>query len=239
MKPKVLITCEHADFRIPDFAKSKIPDEYQPNKLKANHESYDKHALEISRLVKDNLLACGLKTDLLFYPFTRLILDANRTESNKNFYSKVSKFLNKSELTKIKQTYNFYLKSCNSWVEKNLKKGPVFIFSIHTFSPIYKDKKRRTDIGILFRNSISKELQLAQKIQKKLKNNHSDIKVHRNLPYRGHTDCLLNSILDCYKKNQNVNGIFFEFNQNYLDKDIKLKAELVSQSLLASIVEHS
>lgn len=228
-RPYVLITCEHADYKIPDFIKSKIPHEFSPLNLKKSHSSYDAQALTLSQTFVQELKTMGFKTDLIFYPFTRLIIDANRTPENKGFYSKLSPYLNEIELNRVKNEYLSYLKRAETLIQKHKSKRNIFIFSIHSFTPIFKNKIRKTDIGLLFRSKINKEKKLAENLKAELQRLDPSLNVHKNLPYRGHTDCFLNYILDQHKNDNSVNGLFFEFNQNLLSKkSIKFKKSILS-----------
>jgi predicted N-formylglutamate amidohydrolase len=230
-KPYILITCEHADYKIPKFIKSELPEYIGPNKLKASHQAYDKYAYEVALTMKNEFKNLGIKSDMISYPYTRLILDANRTKKNKGFYSKLSTYLTPNELKKIELEYDKYVKKCESLIKKNIKLRDVYVFSIHSFTPRFNGKIRKTDLGVLFRTKVNKELSLAKDLQRELKLNNPKIKAHKNLPYRGHTDCFSNYILDQHLNNQNVNGLFFEFNQNYIKLNLKSKTKKLIVSL--------
>lgn len=229
LKPRILITCEHADFQIPSFISSPLPKDLKA--LLKTHHSFDKGALEISKKLQKNLNSLGVSTDLIFYPYTRLILDANRSPGEKGHYSKIAKHLSQSELQKMDEVYFKYRQSCLKWVNRYLNTHSIFLFSIHSFTPVYQGKVRPTDIGLLFRNKIPKELKLANLLKKELSLYLGDTKVHKNLPYRGHTDCFTNSILDTHLANKNVNGLFFEFNQGFLQKNSQKTADALSATL--------
>lgn len=231
-KPHIIITCEHADFKIPDFVKSKMPSWFTTS-LKKSHQTYDQYAIEISMAVKDLLKKQGFTVDLISYPYTRLLIDANRTKDNKGFYSKLSPYITDQELKKIEDRYDAYKKECENLIQKNLKTKDIVLFSVHSFVPVFNGKKRKTDIGLLFRNKISKEKSFAVQLKKELQ---KEVPMtHLNLPYRGHTDCFLNHILDKYKNNKSVNGLFFEFNQDYLKSELKKKAVILKQALVDTI----
>jgi predicted N-formylglutamate amidohydrolase len=230
--PRILITCEHADLRVPKFIKSEFPNKYQQMLQSQAHQTYDKYALQASAFIQDNLKKKNIAADLIHYDYTRLIIDANRTPENKGYHSKLSSFLTSTELKKTEALYLNYVHQCQSWIKKNLAKGPIFIFSVHSFTPVYKNKLRPTDIGLLFRNKIIKEKHLAQTLRKNISSSNDALKTHFNLPYRGSTDCFLNWILDLHKENDNFNGLFFEFNQNYLKKGLKQKMQKLTQSLM-------
>lgn len=235
LKPRILITCEHADFKIPKFIKSKFPEQYQTMLKNQTHHTFDKFALRASKLLQKNLKKSNFITDLIHYDFTRLIIDANRTPKNKAYYSKISPYLNATELKKTEALYIDYVSQCQTWIQKNIAKGPLYIFSIHSFTPTYKDKVRKTEIGLLFRNNIPKEKALAYELRKSLNLASDAPRTHLNLPYRGSTDCFLNWVLDQHKHNINVNGLFLEFNQNYLQKNLNQKIKNFTNLLLQTL----
>lgn len=216
--PYFLITCEHADYKIPQFIKSKLP--YLGN-LKKTHQAYDEYALEIANQLKTELKHFGYKSDVVFYPYTRLLIDANRTPGNKGFHSVLSKHLSPSELEKLENEYYSYVQKCENLIKQHLKSRNVYILSIHSFTPVYKNKKRKTQLGLLFRNSILKESVLSNQIKKEMKKLSPTLQVHKNRPYRGHTDCLSNYLLDKNKSHPNINGIFLEFNQSFIKTEVK------------------
>lgn len=264
----IIITCEHADYKIPEFIHSSLPEWFDRN-LQKSHQSYDKGALQVAKEMQKNFLKEGFETALISYPYSRLLIDANRTPSNKGFYSQLCPYVSEMELKKTQQLYDKYRISCEKLIQKNLKTKNIFIFSVHSFVPVFKNKTRSTDIGILFRNTMAKEKSLAvefkknlksispqnsndlnKKIYKKSKNKlktlsfdkslyatfFDDYNIHLNRPYRGHTDCFLNSVLDPYKKNNSINGLFFEFNQSFLERSLKPKTKYFSEKLMQTLV---
>ncbi len=234
-EPYILITCEHADYQIPKFIKSKIPKEYSLVNLKKMHASYDENALKFSQLMLKDFKKMGIKSDLISYPYTRLIIDANRTKGNLGFHSKICAHLSDLEIQKVEKKYFEYLYQAESLIEKKLKTHDVYIFSVHSFVPIYKTKKRKTEIGLLFRTKIKKENTFARSLKKEIQSLDPKLNVHKNLPYRGHTDCFLNYILDQHKNKTSVNGLFFELNQNFISSDISNKSRMITSALISSI----
>ncbi len=225
MKPKIILTCEHANFLSPLFLKNDLQ---ISNQILKSHRGWDQGALEVSLHLKKIL-----KADLFTFPYSRLYVDANRTPDFKAL-SPLSRELDgdkKNQLIKISQNYRkTVLKKVESIIKK---KQNLLVFSIHSFVPIFKSKKRKTDLGLLFRNSNPKEVSLATSLKKKFHNNNLNWAVHFNLPYRGHTDCFLNDILDQHLKNPRVNGLFIEINQKHLQtkNQIYKSSELISNTI--------
>ncbi|MEC9282064.1 MAG: N-formylglutamate amidohydrolase, partial [Bdellovibrionota bacterium] len=195
MKTKIILTCEHAGYEIPAFLNRKIK---IPRKKLHSHEGWDAGAFEICEFLKSKYNAKVFSNHI-----TRLIIDYNRNLNNQAMKPTIRKLLTESEVFTLINDYQKYRSKIETEVEKSLSKGQkVIILSIHSFSPIFNDKTRTTEIGILFRKDIPKELSLAKDLKKILIK--SGYKTHFNKPYRGNTDCLLNDILDKYKNEEEI-----------------------------------
>lgn len=226
LKTKIIFTCEHAFYNGP-----KALSDVFPKSLLKSHYGWDEGAKSITES-----LASKTKGKVFLFPWSRLFIDANRRLNNKAIHPKNLELFGGSTQRLIKD-YENYRKSIFSQIKKELdNKNKVLIFSVHSFVPTFKDKKRKTDLGLLFRPGIKKELLLAQNTKKYLKKENHKLNIHFNRPYRGHTDCFLNDLLDKYKSNSHVNGLFLEFNQSLLKKKAPLKDLLKSlESFLLSI----
>ncbi|MCB0394842.1 MAG: N-formylglutamate amidohydrolase, partial [Bdellovibrionales bacterium] len=225
---KIFLTCEHATNWLPTFLKREVP-----KALLNTHRAYDLGAKEITQYMTKSLGA-----ESFYGNISRLAIDLNRTRGHKNSFSIFSKKLPTEYRNALEEDYlGKYTKNIFVRVEKLLKqKKQLVVFSVHTFTPVFKGNVRKTEIGLLFRPTIKKEVELAKKLKRYLQKN-SNYAVHFNLPYRGHTDCFLNHLSDRHKKNPNYLGIFFEVNQRLLksrneDKRIaKLLSEAIKYSL--------
>ena len=224
MKPKIILTCEHADFKTPTFIDTS---ERVPLSIRKSHLGWDQGAFSLAKNISNNI-SC----ELFFYPYSRLYIDANRNVAKKSI-SPLMGNLSHPHTTKLLKMSQAYRDKIYKSVELSLKKKQsIFIFSIHSFVPKWKGKVRNTDIGILYRTHINKEQQLANSCKKILSNENSKLKIHKNLPYRGHTECFLNDLLDHYYKSKIINGLFFEFNQRILkdQKSIKEISQLIGKA---------
>ncbi len=231
MKPKIILTCEHADFKTPPFLKNTL--KLSPSLLRS-HRGWDQGAYQVCKN-----LTQSLKASLFFYPFSRLYIDANRKVSL-NALSPFTDELSPQQKNKLVQLSQSYRERIYKAVEKEVKKQRnVYIFSVHSFVPVFKGRKRKTDFGLLYRTQRDKEVELALQLKKSFKDNPLNWSVHNNLPYRGHTDCFLNDLLDKHKKNPLVNGLFFEINQRNLKniKQIQTSSALVSDVIQQSILK--
>lgn len=209
---KIILTCEHADFKVPKALRN-IP--ISKSDLKS-HKGWDAHALSLCQ-------AISKAKNIKYHQFTitRLLIDANR---------RLHVFLNRPQTKKMSKNqtrllikaYQTYRQQITKDLEKKIKaKNTTYLFSIHSFTPIYKAKKRITDIGILFRPEQKKEAQLALRFKRFLKKHPKTkyLHIHFNRPYRGNTDCFFNDLMDKYGKQKYLQGgLFLEFNQSLLKK---------------------
>jgi predicted N-formylglutamate amidohydrolase len=208
LRPSLIMTCEHADFKTPVFLK-KGPQ--IPARILNSHRGWDAGALPLAKG-----LAHVLHGQVFFYPYSRLYLDANRKIGVKAL-SDYTRDLPDQDQQRLFTLCQLYRNSIWQEVEKSLKrKAPVFIFSLHTFVPILQGKRRTTDIGLLFRRGKRGEEEVAQDLRQNLKALAPGCRTHFNRPYRGHTDCLFNDVMDDFAKERNLKGLFLEVNQAYL-----------------------
>tara|TARA_R110002073_G_scaffold293869_1_gene459549 strand:+ start:2725 stop:3432 length:708 start_codon:yes stop_codon:yes gene_type:complete len=223
LKPRIILTCEHANYLTPEFIN---PENQFSKKILESHLGWDKGAFDVCIDLKKSL-----KADFYFFPISRLYIDANRSKM-KNIQSPLFQALQPSEQKNLLIQYYKYRAKVTERINQSLtKKQNVFIFSIHSFVPIFKGKKRKTDFGILFRPKIAKENLLAQSLRKELITSfgNQSFNIHFNRPYRGHTDCFLNDLLDANIRNKKANGLFLEFNQKILKS--KKKRKLIVSTL--------
>jgi predicted N-formylglutamate amidohydrolase len=217
-KTRFLITCEHAGNEVP--AQIKTPTDLS-KKLLSGHSAYDIGAFAVARE-----MAKRMRAGFFFFTITRLLIDANRTFAKSKPLAKRTSHLNKSEIAFLKKSFNRYRDAIFSWVKTSvMKAGPsrVVAVSVHSFTPIMKGKTRQTDIGILFRPKVEKEVQFARAVRKNLRRLLPGYRIHFNRPYRGFTDCFINDLSDRYLKNERFVGVFFELNQKRLTKALERK----------------
>ncbi len=189
------------------------------------HEGFDFGAAEVSRSISE-----ALNAKLLIFHITRLLIDSNRS-----WESQKKKVANYSEeaLDTVKSAYFNYRNTGFDLVESyTALEAHCLVLSIHSFTPIYKGKARRTDIGLLFRTGIKKEFKLANCLKTSLAD--SGYTIHLNQPYQGYTDCYVNDISDKYLNHPMV-GLCIELNHRILKNPNSRRK--VSDCLVAAITE--
>ena len=210
MSPKIILTCEHGGSEVSSSLRKRLL--VNTEELNSHH-SLDFGAAKVCSKLKSNKHVTA-HINLL----SRLLIDMNRRPED---FKKKSKYLLKRGLTKDDliiplKKYNAYRKETEDSIKSAISlKQPFYIFSVHSFVPIFKGQKRATDIGILFRTDKNKEANLAKRLKGHFKADQSlnGLNIYYNRPYRGHTDCFLNDLLDNYGKSSYcLGGCFLEFN---------------------------
>ncbi len=205
---KLVFTCEHGGHRVPPSLKylEKI------QSLDFNsHYTWDPGALETTQF-----LSAKLEAKYFANPYSRLLIDCNRSDDNPSRFPKWTRTLSPKDRLEIEsRVLTPYKSQVRQHVKNLLSQGQnVVLISMHSFTPFFKDKERATEIGVLYRPFKPQELILATALVSHLKD-FSDFKVHHNRPYQGHTDCFLNELL-AELESPRLTGVMFELNYGLL-----------------------
>lgn len=196
---KFILTCEHGGYQIPSFLQSKL--KLDP-KISQTHRAFDIGALNVAMSV-----SFQLDRPLIYNEITRLLIDYNRSEKNKNFWGPLAKDINKQDKYRLLQDYHVYRETAKLL----LKKAPLN-FSIHSFTPVLNDEVRNCDMGILYDPKRPREKKIALHIQKKLIS--QGINCRLNYPYLGTTDGMSTYFRNIL--NSKYAGIEVEINQKII-----------------------
>ncbi len=214
---KFVLTCEHAF--------NDIPLEYQflfgnDSTLLRSHRGYDPGAFDLFRTLEK--LADFSK----YQSIGRLLVETNRSQSNKNLFSEFSKNLDeKKKKSILKEYYHPYRNEIESVIHDYLSAGEeVFHLSVHSFTPILNKEERNCDLGLLYDPQRKIEKDLCRKLKEHLLFEKDDLKIRMNYPYLGKSDGFTTYLRNMNKLN--YSGIELEVNQkwvneNRMDKKIK------------------
>jgi len=207
-----LVICDHATNNIPleykDLGISK--------KDLESHRAFDLGASDVA-IELSKLLGCSL----VMANFSRLLIDPNRGIDDPTLIPKISEgkiikgnvniSISEDDIERSKRIDRFYLpyhKQINSFINKSLDNGRIpKILSIHSFTPIWKGKKREIDVGILW----DKDDRLSKIFLNSLKN----IKLGDNKPYNGR---LKNDTLYKHATSHGIPHVLIELRQDLLKK---------------------
>ena len=117
--PALMITCEHASNAVPDFVLRALRDSKIPDDVLASHRAYDIGAYKIfSNLVK------RLKPDFhCSSRFSRLVVDMNRSATNKTFFSEYTVGLPNSVKSHMLSLWEKYREKIESFVASIIQQG--------------------------------------------------------------------------------------------------------------------
>jgi predicted N-formylglutamate amidohydrolase len=204
----LILTCEHGGNRVP--ARYGFLFKGQPDILKT-HKGYDVGALTVARF-----LSKALAAPLVFSTETRLIIDQNRSLTNKNLFSKLSASLPPSEKQRlIVQWYEPHHDRIEREIRKRMNRVQhVLHCAIHSFTPVLHGQVRNADIGLLYDPASPFERSVVQSLRTSL----PGLRIRLNYPYRGISDGLTRSLRRIFGPKRYC-GIEIEINQSLLKND--------------------
>jgi predicted N-formylglutamate amidohydrolase len=144
---KIVLTCEHATNDLPEgMSWSQSDQEHFANE----HWGSDLGALEMAKH-----LASELKCVLLHSRYSRLLLDVNRTLSSTTLFRhkgdkrivELNEDLTPEEEYRRIVQYHVGYHAAMREIQKKI--NPKYVFSIHSFTPVYEGENRSVEIGLL------------------------------------------------------------------------------------------
>lgn len=156
-------------------------------RLLSGHRGFDPGALELARR-----LARMLHCTLIAATTTRLLVDLNRSPTNRNVFSVISRELSRTEREHLLATcHRPHRDRVAERVDTMIATaGRVLHIAVHTFTPSLGGSPRRADVGLLYDPARSAERRLCGLWQHALANQGPRLVVRRNYPYRGNSDGL-------------------------------------------------
>ena len=175
----VLLTCEHASYALPPaYGTLGIsPDELQ------RHIGWDIGAGSVVREIIQHIDSTAILSQ-----YSRLLIDCNRDLSDDDLiipesdgtYIPANINLNEAERQqRITQFYQPYHAAIDHVLTQKAAQ-PVFLLSVHSFTPVLGEKKRPFDLGILF----DRYKDVAREFGHRL--SHAGYRVRYNEPYSGY-----------------------------------------------------
>lgn len=205
----LLLTCEHAGNR--------IPGEYQPLFVNAqadlmSHRGWDPGALPVAQA-----LARHFGVPVIANSWSRLLVEANRSPTNRDIWSTYTAGLPRSERAEILERYWWpHRLAVESAVdEASGDQQRVVHVAVHSFTNVKDGAIRNADIGLLYDPRRPSEKAFCQQWQMLLEQCVPRLRVRRNYPYRGQTDGLPTSLRRRVPDGSYI-GVELEVNQQLL-----------------------
>jgi len=220
----IVITCEHASNALPDGYDWTENDRTY---FADQHWGYDPGSLDMA-----THLAKELKCVLVYSLYSRLLADVNRTIAGQDLFRKGGDGqiidLNKDityeeEQNRIIKYHHTYYSALR---EVSIKIDPLYVFSVHSFTPLYEGQPRSLEVGILVNYSFD----LAEKINEVFQKEGHNVAV--NEPYDGRQGLATLEALLFAKYPVRRQGVEFEF-RNDLLLDPKTSKKLKDDALVA------
>lgn len=215
--PALMITCEHASNAVPGFVLRALRDSKIPDDVLASHRAYDIGAYKVF-----SILVKRLKPDFhCSSRFSRLVVDMNRSATNKTFFSEYTVGLPntvKSHMLSLWQKYREKIENYVASIIRFPKDAPLKVIhlGIHSFTPVLNGVERDADVGILYDPSRPTEVKIAQTLIQNIHERAPWLKIRKNYPYLGKSDGLTTTLRQ--KFGPSYAGLEIEINQKLLSK---------------------
>lgn len=172
----IIVTCEHAADHIPPELRKRmqIPADID------QHRTYDKGALEAAKAFASR---CGVI--VYDFPVSRLLIDANRSISNRNIFSSYAR--NLTEYERLSMLKEHYIPFRMPILKEIAASKEVIHLSFHSFTPVMNGRVRELEIGILYDPARGKEAETAKGVISHLADK-TGLRVRSNKPYKGTAD---------------------------------------------------
>jgi len=203
-----IITCEHAS--------NKLPEEWHHlfegfGDVLETHRGWDPGAIQLAKTIADRL---GVK--LFVHPWSRLLVEPNRSLHHRQLFSEYTEHLSDDERNKLINTcWSPHRDHIKQEIRSAASSGKQVIhIGVHTFTPVWKQKERDLDIGLLYDPKRKEEKQFCVKWKKELEASRPEFKIRMNRPYLGKDDGLTTGLRREFSEEEYL-GIEIEVNQKY------------------------
>jgi predicted N-formylglutamate amidohydrolase len=141
-------------------------------------------------------------------------VDPNRSPTSAELYSEFTRSLSVIERSRILRLYyrrhrDAVDRLLRPWIARG---DPVVHVGVHSFTPVWKGKRREVEVGILFDPDRSREQRFARRWIEEVRRDLPDLVVRPNEPYRGIADGLTTDLRQSLPPRQYL-GIELEVSQ--------------------------
>lgn len=206
---RLLLTCEHAGNR--------IPQQYRPlfrgaAAALASHRGWDPGALPLARAMSRTL---GLP--VLAETWSRLLVESNRSPTNRRIWSPWTASLPREEKARILERYWWpHRRRVEGAVRAVIDGGDrILHVAVHSFTPVLGGETRNADVGLLYDSARRAERSACTRWAELLRERDPTLRVRLNYPYRGAADGLPTWLRRRFPAGAYV-GVELEANQAYL-----------------------
>ena len=222
---RLLLTCEHGGNR--------IPREYAhlfraAARELASHRGWDPGAQDVARR-----LARHFGLPLRSVPWSRLLVEPNRSPTNPRIWSEFTRDLSADERERLLARHWWpHRRDVESAVARSVARGSrVAHVAVHSFTPELSGERRNADVGLLYDPARAGERALCTRWQQVLRELDPGLRVRRNYPYRGAADGLTTWLRRRFP-DRSYAGVELELNQALVGRTDRARvASLLATSL--------
>jgi predicted N-formylglutamate amidohydrolase len=210
MKPRCLLTCEHASNAVPSEYRSLFRGQRD---VLSTHRGYDIGARDLAAVFEQTL-----HTPVHLGEVSRLLVELNRSIGHPQLFSEFTRGLGDVEQAKIlDRFYHPYRRAIQSKIAASVRRQQrVIHLSLHTFTPSLNGEVRSADVGLLYDPRRSQEQKLCAEWQRRIRSAAPQLRVRRNYPYLGKSDGFTTSLRRAFPASLYV-GIELEMNQKWVE----------------------
>ncbi len=178
----IVLTCEHGGYKIPAAYRSLFSG---ADDVLKSHRGWDPGALAVAEA-----MAARLKADLFASTTSRLLVELNRSLGHRSLFSDFTASLTEEQRQKVVDRYwQPYRDGVTSHMAALVGAGQQVIhLSIHSFTPTWDGKLRRTRIGLLYDPRRLNERSFCNAWKAELRQQCPEYSIHSNQPYKGIAD---------------------------------------------------
>lgn len=196
-----IVSCEHAGKEVPrayceGFASAAA------RAALDSHRGWDRGSEVIAEY-----LARELEAPLMVQRVSRLVVDCNRSLDHPALFSEFSRELSEAERAVVLERYwRRHRDGVGGLVDAAPSGATVVHVGVHTFTSVWKGRRRSTDVGLLYDPRRRRESETARRWRRALVRSvdgegvvagagvGDELRVHLNRPYRGWTDGLTTTL---------------------------------------------
>lgn len=228
MDRQLVITCEHAGNEVPKEYRHLFKD--SPETL-GTHRGIDIGALELT-----NTVAKKMEQEAYLHTVTRLLVDLNRSVQSPTLFSE---FTREETLNIREEIFEKYYQPHREKVQEEIEDiiaqgNQALHIGVHTFTPIWKNRKRKVDVGFLFDPRSHQEQDFCWLWRHELKQRSAELLLKMNEPYRGTMDGFTTYLRRNYA-DENYLGMEIEVNQRFTDPSLKEEWSKLQDHIASSL----
>ena len=181
-KTVIVLTCEHGGNKIPAAYRSLFSG---ADDVLKSHRGWDPGALAVAKA-----MAQRLGSHLFSSTTSRLLVELNRSLWHNSLFSNYTALLSETQQQQIVDQYwRPYRDEVTAHLEELVNAGRrVIHLSIHSFTPVWDGKPRRTRIGLLYNSRLLNERSFCNAWKAELRKQCPEYAIHSNQPYKGIAD---------------------------------------------------